>query len=96
MRGRSSGSAIDQNRQLARALQRADLAAQPQPVEIGEAEADDQEVEIVLGAAQQRLMRRRFRLRPVMSRAAPDDPLRASSARSSTSRMRPCRPSSAD
>ena len=46
-----------QDRHLPRALQRARLAAQPQAVEIVEAERDDQQVVIAFGGVEQRLPR---------------------------------------
>ena len=50
---------LDQNddRQMPRAIERAHLRAQPQAVGVRQAQADDQQIEIVLGDLQQRLLR---------------------------------------
>ncbi len=56
----------DQDGKVARALERADLAAQPQPVVVAETEADDDEVDIVLGRLEQRLVRVRLDVDVVM------------------------------
>ena len=56
----------DEDGKVARALERADLAAQPQSVVAAEAEADDDEVDVVLGRLEQRLVRVRLDVDVVM------------------------------
>ena len=53
----------DENGQVSRALERANLAAQAEAVVIGEAEADDEDVDIVLGRLEHGLLRIRPRRR---------------------------------
>ena len=57
MRALLSGSATARIGHIARALERADLAAQPQAVEILQAERDDHQVVIAFGGMEQRLGR---------------------------------------
>ena len=64
-----------QDRHVAGALERADLAAQAQAVEILQAERDDQQVEIAFGRAEQRFVRIGFHLDRMLGRQGRDDAL---------------------
>ena len=75
MRGVVVGLGDRQDRQVAGALERAELAAQPQAVEILQAQRNDHQVVIALGGVEQRLARIGLDVDGVLGRQRRRDPL---------------------